>query len=63
MNKPDKGVNCRIGSLEISRDSLAFVVLVKCRIGSLEISKRFAKERGIVNCRVGNYNAKFSIRY
>ena len=49
-----KIVNCRIGSLEISRYMEAGVEKVNCRIGSLEINSRIRGQNNYVNCRIGS---------
>ena len=47
-------VDCRIGSLEISRTFERNVPSVDCRIGSLEICHEECLLHAIVDCRIGS---------
>ncbi len=48
------GVNCRIGSLEMSSKIRQKKEMVNCRIGSLESLGEIVERYQIVNCRIGS---------
>ena len=47
-------VNCRVGSLEMTRASTQRPQPVNCRVGSLEKDENTAYRSTKVNCRVGS---------
>ena len=48
------GVNCRIGSLEMSSKIRQKKEMVNCRIGSLEKTYDYISKKYGVNCRIGS---------
>ena len=57
-----RGVNCRIGSLEMSSVQVTANVRVNCRIGSLERHSCHRLHVPYVNCRIGSLET-FSFRF